>query len=476
MVFSSFDFLFFFLPAILAVYFGSPNRVRNLVLFIGSITFYAIGGRDFVLILFVSIFVDYVAGFLAGRSFERSDDRLKRIAIAMSLVANLGLLAFFKYANFLLEQVNEVSRITGLGGFTWQRVVLPIGISFFTFQSMSYTMDVARGRVAPIRNPLDFALYVSLFPQLIAGPIVRFHEIADQIRSRVTSVDGFALGAVRFSHGLAKKVLIADSVAPVADAAFGAPPGELSAVAAWIGVLAYTVQIYFDFSGYSDMAIGMGQMFGFDFPENFARPYSAVSITDFWRRWHITLSNWFRDYLYIPMGGSRGSNSETLRNLLVVFFLTGLWHGANWTFVLWGAYHGAILVAERVMGLRGLEERPDMAPLRRVITFVLVLVGWVLFRSPSVGHAVSYLSALATSGGMIPPELAISLTTKAVLAGAIGLASVTLPRHFVVGQMITGASGRVAVALRTSTLVISLPLAAVVMSAGTFSPFLYYQF
>jgi alginate O-acetyltransferase complex protein AlgI len=476
MVFSSFEFLFYFLPAILIAYFLSPRRLRNLALMLASLAFYAIGGGRFILILFASIVIDYAAGLVAGSGVRTGNEGRKRIAVTMSVVTNLGLLAYFKYANFFVEQFNGAATALGFGRLAWIGIALPIGISFFTFQSMSYTIDVARERVVPIRNPVDFALYVSLFPQLIAGPIVRFHEIADQIKQRRATVDGFAGGALRFSHGLAKKVLIADSVAPLADAAFGADPTGLSAVAAWVGLLAYTVQIYFDFSGYSDMAIGMGAMFGFTFPENFARPYSALSITDFWRRWHITLSNWLRDYLYIPLGGSRGSAGLTYRNLVIVFLLTGLWHGANWTFVVWGVYHGLILVIERLTGTRAVDEAVGRQWLRRVITFALVILGWVFFRSPTVAHALDYVGALFRTTGQLPVEFALAMTPKAAIALIVGLGSVLLPPSFVAGPILTSGRTRAVTAARVAVLLVLLPLAGAVISAGTFSPFLYYQF
>lgn len=476
MVFSSFEFLFFFLPAIILAYFASPHRIRNLTLLMASLVFYAIGGRQFILILFTSILVDYVAGRLAGAGVRLGDDRRRNLAVVISVAANLGLLGYFKYANFFVEQFNGAAAALGLGRLSWMGIALPIGISFFTFQSMSYTIDVARGRADPVRNPLDFALYVSLFPQLIAGPIVRYHEIAGQLRHRRMTVDAFAGGALRFSHGLAKKVLIADSVAPLADAVFASDPTRLGMGSAVLGVLAYTVQIYFDFSGYSDMAIGMGTMFGFTFPENFARPYSAVSITDFWRRWHITLSNWLRDYLYIPLGGSRGSERATYRNLVVVFLLTGLWHGANWTFVVWGAYHGLLLVVERVTGARGVDVQLQFPGVRRAITFALVVVGWVFFRSPTVGYAFEFLAALLRSTGELPVELALAMTPKAAIALAVGLASVFLPRWLVVGPLLSSARSRLATVARIVVFGAALPLTGAIVSAGTFSPFLYYQF
>jgi alginate O-acetyltransferase complex protein AlgI len=340
---------------------------------------------------------------------------------------------------------------------------------------MSYTIDVARGRARHLRSPVDFALYVSLFPQLIAGPIVRYHEIADQMRGRRTRLDGVAEGVLRFSHGLVKKVVVADAVAAVADAAFALPGSGLTTASAWIGLAAYTVQIYFDFSGYSDMAIGLGKILGFTFPENFRRPYSALSITDFWRRWHITLSNWFRDYLYVPLGGNRGGAATTYRNLVIVFLLTGLWHGANWTFVVWGAYHGGLLILERLTGQRSVR-RASWAPLRRLVTFVLVMLGWAVFRADSLGHAADYLSALFTWQSGLALQVADALTVKATVTLVAAGTVVLLPGSFVTGRFLAAGASRWAPAARFVVMAAALPYAVLLIASGTFSPFLYLQF
>jgi alginate O-acetyltransferase complex protein AlgI len=399
-----------------------------------------------------------------------------RLGVAGSVLVNVALLGYFKYANFLVEQFNSLGQRFGFEEIAWTSVILPIGISFFTFQSMSYTIDVARGRVQHLRNPFDFGLYVTLFPQLVAGPIVRFHEVSDQIREREVNVERFALGATRFAHGLAKKVLIADAVAPVADAAFGSEIAGLGPGAAWLGIAAYTIQIYFDFSGYSDMAIGLGNMLGFTFPENFRRPYSAVSITDFWRRWHITLSNWFRDYLYIPLGGSRRGTWRTMVNLWVVFALVGIWHGANWTFLLWGLYHGMLLVIERLTGQRPVGGGASWAPLRRVIVLLAVMIGWVLFRSPSLTAAWDYLASMFTAGGMTPEAITDAVDTRALIALGLGAASVLVPGNVVGGILVTGWSGVRGAALRLAEVGLMFPYALIVVASGSFSPFLYYQF
>lgn len=469
MVFSSVTFLFFFLPVVIAVYALSPRRARNLVLAIASTIFYIWGSGTLVAVLYVSVFVDYGLGFLASRGASDNDPRLRRAAITLSVVTNLGLLAWFKYAGWLIGSAEDAGLWTG----TAPDIVLPIGISFFTFQSMSYTIDVARGRCQHLSNPLDFALYVTLFPQLIAGPIVRYHEIEPQIRERDFTADQLGEGAIRFAHGLVKKVVIADAVGVIADAAFGAD--ELTTGAAWVGALAYTMQIYFDFSGYSDMAIGLGRMFGFTIPENFDRPYSAASVTDFWRRWHITLSNWFRDYLYIPLGGSRGAANSTYRNLMIVFLLTGLWHGANWTFVVWGAYHGGWLLFERRFGLRNLASGASSVA-RRATTFMIVVIGWVIFRAESLSQAGDYLSSMFALDGIGLGSLARVTSTRAVLTLLAASAVVFLPATFTTGPFLVGSNDRVAQGARVAILGVGLPVALILAASGAFSPFLYFQF
>jgi len=436
-----------------------------------SALFYIWGSGTLVLLLVFSTLMDYSMGLVVARGTAAANPRLVRLGVTSSVVANVGLLGYFKYSNFFVGEVNRL----GVADIDWTSVSLPVGISFFTFQSMSYTIDIARGRAEVLKNPIDFALYVFMFPQLIAGPIVRFHEIARQLLERSTSAERFTAGAVRFSHGLAKKVLIADAVAPLADAAFAG--SDLSAPVAWLGIIAYALQIYFDFSGYSDMAIGLGLMLGFDFPENFNRPYSALSITDFWRRWHITLSNWFRDYVYIPLGGSRGGPLRTLLNLWIVFALTGIWHGANWTFVVWGLFHGALLVGERLLDQRAVAPGGFANDIvRRVYVLLAVLVGWVLFRASDLGAAFDYLGQMFTPGGGTPAAVSAALSNRALLAVAVGCSTVFIPRTFVTGKFIVGSKKFLADPVRVAWTVVVLPLALIVVASDAFSPFLYFQF
>lgn len=479
MVFSSIVFLFFFLPITLAVYFCTPHRARNVVLLVASLVFYTWGGGAFVLILLASIVVNWLIGLRIGRAVETGTTRRRNGWIAVSVAANLAVLGYFKYANFFVDQVNDVADQLGIGPAAWTNVALPIGVSFYTFQSLSYTMDVARGRNRSLRNPLDYALFVMSFPHLVAGPLIRYHTIADELRDRhrVTRFEDFAEGSMRFVYGLGKKVIIADSLAPVADAAFNAPAGQLSAVGAWIGLLAYTFQIYFDFSGYSDMAIGLARMFGFHFPENFRRPYSALSITDFWRRWHMTLSDWFRDYLYTPLGGNRGTGRRTAVNLLIVFAATGLWHGAAWTFLAWGMLHGSVMLWERMRGTRYVDSAPHEA-WARARTFLIVMVAWILFRASSIGNAARYAGALVGQGsGVLSADVVLrTIDVRELAVLVIALATLLLPGTFVGGRAIIDRTGRRAGAARFAVMVAAFPVSLLLVVSGTFSPFLYFNF
>ncbi len=363
---------------------------RNLVLLLFSLFFYGYGGPRFLLLMLLSIAVNYAGGLLAA-----PDRRRRRLWTGLVTAVNLGLLGWFKYAGFLGANLNRIW--TGL---PVPEVALPIGISFFTFQGLSYVLDVYRGEAAPERNPLRVALYISLFPQLVAGPIVRYTTVADEIRNRRETLDAFTDGAVRFLFGLGKKMLLANQLGLLADQVYATRPEFLTTALAWLGAAAYTGQIYFDFSGYSDMAIGLGRMFGFHFLENFNYPYLSQSVTEFWRRWHISLSPWFRDYLYIPLGGNRCAHWKHIRNILVVWALTGLWHGAAWNFLCWGLYFGLLLLGEKYGWGRILERAP--AALRHLYAMVLIVVSWVLFRAGTLDYAGRFLQAMAgfAQGGL----------------------------------------------------------------------------
>jgi len=495
MVFSAPIFLFIFLPTVLFLYFllflpgqflgkGRVFRVlSNSVLLLASLFFYAWGEAFYLIIMLVSILSNYFLGLLMVKFRDRKSGKL---IIALSLVVNLGLLGFFKYANFILANFNSVLWNLGFDPIQLDTVHLPIGISFFTFQALSYVIDVYRRDADVQRNPIDVALYISLFPQLIAGPIVRYRDVAAQLIHRVVTIDGFASGVKRFVIGLGKKVLIANSVALVADKIFDAPISMLTPGLAWLAVICYTIQIYFDFSGYSDMAIGLGRILGFKFLENFQWPYISQSIKEFWRRWHISLSSWFRDYLYIPLGGSRGSSFRTYFNLVTVFLLCGLWHGASWTFVIWGFYHGLFLVIER-LGFERLLNR-SWRPVRHIYTLLVVMVGWVLFRAETLPQALSILSAMAgfATGDGMEFNVRLYLDTELMLIIIIGvLFSIPwIPRLLEWRKVkIAGNPSR---AFQTVDALLAVGALAFVvfiflassstLSAGTYNPFIYFRF
>ncbi|RKQ92888.1 alginate O-acetyltransferase complex protein AlgI [Solirubrobacter pauli] len=474
MVFSSIEFIWLFMPVVLAGYLALAPRWRNVLLAVVSLGFYVWGAHAFLFVFLFSIGLNFVAGAIIGRLKAGPNPERAKTALLVAIVFNLALLFAWKYTVFVAQQIDAV---LGDGVIPVPEITLPIGISFFTFHAISYIVDIYRGQARPMRSVADYTQYMAFFPQLIAGPIVRYHEIEDQIRHpppRSSRLDDIAEGFPRFALGLSKKVVVADPAGRVADAAFAVSANPTSGTA-WIGALAYTVQIYFDFSGYSDMAIGMARMFGLRFPENFNRPYSSVSMTDFWRRWHMTLSRWFRDYVYIPLGGSRGTQAHTVRNLMFVFLLTGAWHGAAWTFVLWGVYNGLLLVGERLAGINRWSDDRWMWP-RRLVTFVLVVFGWVLFRATDLGQAIDFMVAMVSfdfSG--IDPRVEAALQGQAVLALVVGLASVLLPRDLVFGRVVMDRWAGTPLYARFAVLVL-VPYAAVVVAAGSFSPFLYFQF
>lgn len=381
MLFSSPVFLFLFLPIVLSLYFVIPHKLRNGYLLIASILFYSWGERKYAVIMLASIVLNYLFALLIFYSHNKSKS-CARIVLGLGITINLLLLVGFKYLDFLFSNI----------GLPPKHIRLPLGISFFTFHAISYIVDVYFKKAKPMKNIVDTALYISFFPQLIAGPIVRYHDIAAQIVKRAITANDFVYGIQRFIQGLGKKVLIANVLALTADRLFDKPVNELTFGTAWLAIICYSLQLYFDFSGYSDMAIGLARMFGFTFPENFNYPYISQSITEFWRRWHISLSQWFRDYLYIPLGGSRKGLARTCLNLLIVFALCGLWHGANWTFILWGIYYGLILVIEKLGLLRILEALPRF--IRHIYALVIIIIGWVLFRSYDLAHALSYIAKM----------------------------------------------------------------------------------
>lgn len=474
MVFSSNVFLFLFLPLVLAGYYLLPRFLRNGFLLLASLIFYSWGEGFYVLLMLASILLNYIGGLV----IERLRPRGARIAVGSFVAVNLLLLGAFKYANFLVDNINVLIAALGVDPIMLDPVHLPIGISFFTFQAMSYVIDVYRGEAEVQHNPINSSLYIALFPQLIAGPIVRYHDIATQLTSRIVSLDKFGSGVALFIIGLGKKMLIANPAGEVADQIFAIPAGQLDMALTWLGVACYTLQIYFDFSGYSDMAIGLGRMFGFEFKINFYYPYISQSIKEFWRRWHISLSRWFRDYLYIPLGGNRLGPRRTYFNLFVVFLLCGLWHGASWNFVIWGLMHGGLLVLERTAFARVLSGL--WRPLRHAYFLLAVMVGWVFFRAEELDYAVVYLASMfgfGTGNGVLyPVAMYLTLDKQLVLiAGIIGSTPVLPWMQQRVSRLAqplqTGAAF-----LATAALAMVLALSAMHLAAGTHNPFIYFRF
>ena len=488
MVFTTHLFLFYFLPLVLLLYYALPFRARTGMLALMSYAFYGWANPPWALIMLASTLVDYVCGLVLARQAgipirgrrelppiprDRPRTRGMKLVLAASITSNLLLLAFFKYFNFAAGNVSQMARALGLGegGEAALYVALPVGISFYTFQSMSYAIDVYRGEAPPMKSFTDFCCFEALFPQLVAGPIVRYADVAEQLKHRTHTADKFARGVAFFAVGMGKKILLANPMGHVADAAFGAAAGSLHWYDAWFGAVAYAFQIYFDFSGYSDMAVGLGLMMGFLFIQNFNAPYQADSITDFWGRWHISLSTWLRDYLYIPLGGNRKGPSRTYVNLMLVMLIGGLWHGASWTFVVWGAIHGTMLVLERLGG-RDSAYRTLPRPVRVGITFAIVCLAWVFFRAPTLGDAVSYLGSMF---GLARPTVAGQLAAATMYTNYH--AATFLLAVLVVWMLPNSWAWTKNLSPARAALAMSLLVASVLaMWTQTSNPFLYFQF
>ncbi len=476
MVFSSIIFLFFFLPLTLICYYGTLKKLRNFTLLLFSLLFYCWGEGQFALLMVFSIIVNYFGVRLLNKSNAKL---IKNTVLASLLFINLAPLFYFKYFNFFVENISKLGINISIN-----HIHLPIGISFFTFQAISYIIDVYRKEVAPQESIINLGLYIALFPQLIAGPIIRYHDIARQLFFRTINIDKFASGVERFVYGLGKKVLIANPMGTIADSVFSLPPYQFSTSAAWIGILCYTMQIYYDFSGYSDMAIGLGRMFGFSFLENFNYPYIAKSAREFWRRWHISLSNWLRDYLYFPLGGNRLGTLRTHCNLLMVFLLCGLWHGASWNFVLWGAVHGFFLVIEHGKFGQWMAERPKVV--QHMYLSIIVINTWVLFRVDSLPEALHYFKTLYGFEGMsqMYPYIAIKLDYEFffTLGAAIILSFPLYPylQKFA-SSGIKSTSNNIGVKVIFSTLKVLtissiLALSCMSLASGSYNPFIYFRF
>lgn len=464
-------FLCVFLPAVLILYYLCPRKFRNLLLLAVSLLFYAWGEPVYILLMLFTIAVDYASGLLIDLFKRREKQGLARATLIVTVVINLGLLGFFKYTDFLIGAIDS---LTGLG-LGLLRIALPIGISFYTFQTLSYTIDVYWGNVRVQKNPIDFAMFVTFFPQLIAGPIVRYSDIENELSGRKENPEQFVRGVFRFLVGLGKKVILADRIGAVFEAISKYDAGELTTVMAWTGALAFMFQIYFDFSGYSDMAIGMGQMFGFTFPENFDYPYEATSITDFWRRWHITLSTWFREYVYIPLGGNRRGRARQYFNLAVVWLLTGLWHGASWNFVLWGLFYLILLVAEKAFLLRLLERNRLTRVLGHIGALLLVGIGWMIFDHTDLGEAfriIGGLFGIGTAGFAAATVSWQALRLLPLLAVSVAAAT---PYPTRLWNRLTERRPALTV-LEPVLLVAVLALSVACAVRSDYSPFLYFNF
>lgn len=470
MLFSSISFLFAFLPITLLLYYVVPDKCRNVVLLICSLIFYAWGEPVYIVLMILSILFNYICGLEIG--MYQNDSIRAKSAIVFSVVGNLAILGFFKYYGFVIGSINAILPFD----IPYRELSLPIGISFYTFQAMSYVIDVYRKRVRAQKNILNFALYVSMFPQLIAGPIVRYADIEEQLRSRVISIQKFGDGILFFIRGLAKKVILANTVGAIYTTIAAQDFGTYSVLTAWIGCISYAFQIYFDFGGYSDMAIGLGKMFGFDFLKNFDYPYTAISITDFWRRWHISLSTWFKEYVYIPLGGNRKGKNRTMINLMIVWGLTGLWHGAAWNFLAWGLYYGVLLLLEKFV-YGGLIERLPKA-LQHMYALVLVLIGWVFFSSPSLSYAVRYIGTMFGIGakGLVDSQAFYYLGTNWLLFLICVIASTSFGYYLLNRAFYNYRNGVVRKEVACVVYILMFLLSLTFLITATYNPFLYFRF
>jgi alginate O-acetyltransferase complex protein AlgI len=476
MLFSSLLFIYGFLPVFLVLYYLSSASWRNTTALVGSLLFYAWGEPVFAGLLLVSGTADYALSLWMANLPPAA--RRRRALLALALTYNLGALAYCKYSNFFVEQFNRILGGFQVGGLSWTQVILPIGISFFTFQKITYLVDVYRGTARPTRSLRDYLLYISLFPHLVAGPIIRFHDLADQITGREHTLDRFTSGLWRFALGLGRKVLFANPLGLVADQAFTTKLAALGAAHAWLGILCYTLQIYCDFAAYSDMAVGLARMFGFEFCENFRHPYSSLSVTEFWRRWHCSLSNFMRDYLYIPLGGNRVAAWRRVVNLWLVFLASGFWHGASWNFIVWGGYHGFLLSLEKMIGHERLRRIPALAGW--AATFLLAMLGWVFFRANNLSEAIHYMERLFGVGATPVTSAALGslLTRRTWAVLAIVLATSFLPENWWdrLGWTSAHPRSRSHALARVGVGATLFLLACAALVNQSYNPFIYFRF
>ena len=466
MVFSGIEFLYYFLPAVMLIYFLAPKRLKNLMLFVSGLGFYAWGEPVYVIVMVISTAVDYTAGILMSKT---EDERKRRACLISSVVINLGLLFTFKYSSFAVDTFNGIFR-TAIPS---PNLPLPIGISFFTFQSMSYTIDLYRRKITVQRSFINFAAYVTCFPQIVAGPIVKYQDIAAELDDRRVSISDMSDGVSIFIVGLAKKVLLANNIGIFWSRVKEMDYSTLPALTAWLGIIAFTFQIYFDFSGYSDMAIGLGRMLGFTYPKNFDLPYLSKSVSQFWRRWHITLGSWFRDYVYIPLGGSRAGKWKTVRNLAIVWLLTGLWHGASMNFVLWGAWFGLLIIAEHMGMGKMLEKLP--AAFSWLYTMLAVVLGWVLFDTDSISSALRFIGAMFGAGGSFATGASWSLIGQAAISLALCIFfSSGATKNYI--KRIGGQDSKVILVLKPVITAALLIASTAYLVNSTYNPFLYFNF
>jgi len=479
MLFSSTIFLFLFLPFTLLLYFISPKKLKNVILLVASLFFYAWGEMQYVIIMILSILINYITGLKIDKHQKAKNKKSSKIALIIGITLNLLLLCYFKYANFLLDNFNIFINYFNLEAIEYKKIHLPIGISFFTFQAISYIADVYRKEVKVQKNFWNLALYISLFPQLIAGPIVRYNSVAKEINNRTHSVDATAEGIRRFIRGLGKKVLLANPMGEIADTVFALSTIELNPIVTWIGIICYSLQIFFDFAGYSDMAIGLGKIFGFNFPENFNFPYIAKSIKEFWRRWHISLSTWLKDYLYVPLGGNKLGATRTYINLLIVFILCGFWHGASWNFIIWGLYQGFFLIIERMKFGKRLEQTSSF--FQHFYMIFVILIGWVLFRSETMSQAGIYIANMfaITKSTEIPLDLYMLLNNFSYTCFAFAIllcmpfASWSKNKLTIkINKKYHGAF----VLSRDLWLILIMIFSIIRIAAGTHNPFIYFRF